>query len=1150
MSIYEHLGRLVGSGPASFFRDACRLMEDVPPYESTTHLVAHLLREIESAIRHVLDPISSKAKPAEDETSQKEKHKAGILTILRALDIPVSEPIAACWLSITPSETEEGLAKRSHRDALAKPRPADKEFERFWSNMQSIFDFVLTRLEVRYLEFHGLMDKLLVKEVPTADDIKTFRNNIPNSLITSSYFFPRLSSPAWLSPLAESGVFNDFPEPIFDGNTVSLPPWPAGEYLKRMAVIAPESVSPIVLVLPAANNPRVHEDLAEALCSVSADASALWAVRESEWIEDQNYLYFGLSQKLGNLVSVLAKGREVDAAIKLAKSLLTVLEDPRQKESDSGDSPFKHFLEPRARFDLWEYEQVLSKNIPDLVDAAGEKGLQLLCDQLDCAILLSDRRGAVRRPEDLSYIWRPSIEEHEQNVDLGLKQLLVTAVRKAVEQLARKNPQSVSALVSLLESRGESWLIFRRIALSVLKSFPGAALDLVKTRLTDYTLFESAEFRHEYFLLAKGCFGLLAKNEQETILAWVDKGPDIEMFKSGRERSTGNSVSAEDQGRYARQWQMDRLASISSYLDGQWKKRFEELTRELGEPKHPEFVTYHFSGGYGGPTSPMTREDMSQMPLEDLVQYLRRWTPSKDWFHEPSPEGLGVMLTGLVSENPTKFALNAPLFENVEASYVRALLQGFYNATSQKRTFEWSLILDLCVWVVTQPKRIEGLKKDQHNWFGFDADWGETRKAIIRLLSEGFDSETNLLPIELREKAWQVILALTHDPEPTPEDENRYLGSGGGGRLQGTNIRLPGGHAVTYAMNTVRGSAMRAAIRYAVWVRRGLEKQSNRQHTPARGFEKMEEVHKVLDLHLNKEQDPSLAVRSVYGENLPWLNYLDRTWLSQNVKHIFPVDEEFSVLRSVAWDAYILSCQPYNDMCKLLREEYDRAINRIGQDLRDQKDIVDCDARLVEHLVTFYWWGLLDEEPNLLSRFYMKTAAADFAKLRAHALEFIGRTLYHTTEAISEKIIERLKMLWDGRVREAEEKSQPCTSKEELVQLGWWFVSRKFDETWSINELVRVLRLVKGIEPQHLVVEHLAEISQRRPTEGIESLRLIVEGDEKGWGVLGWREPAKTIIRSVRRSDNHQVRQKADEVVNLLVSKGNYEFEKLLEEPI
>ena len=47
---------LVGPGRARFFRDACELMDEDPPRATVTHLVSHLLREVESAVRAVVEP--------------------------------------------------------------------------------------------------------------------------------------------------------------------------------------------------------------------------------------------------------------------------------------------------------------------------------------------------------------------------------------------------------------------------------------------------------------------------------------------------------------------------------------------------------------------------------------------------------------------------------------------------------------------------------------------------------------------------------------------------------------------------------------------------------------------------------------------------------------------------------------------------------------------------------------------------------------------------------------------------------------------------------------------------------------------------------------------------------------------------------------
>lgn len=52
--VAQRLLAQVGPGPARFFRDACELVAQGPALPSVTHLVAHLLREVESAVRSIL----------------------------------------------------------------------------------------------------------------------------------------------------------------------------------------------------------------------------------------------------------------------------------------------------------------------------------------------------------------------------------------------------------------------------------------------------------------------------------------------------------------------------------------------------------------------------------------------------------------------------------------------------------------------------------------------------------------------------------------------------------------------------------------------------------------------------------------------------------------------------------------------------------------------------------------------------------------------------------------------------------------------------------------------------------------------------------------------------------------------------------------
>src|SRR5258708_6144168 len=104
--IYDRLYRLVGPGAAEFYKDACHLISNQSYLASTSHVVSHLLREIESALRAVLksltgpiDKINEKCKEC-GQVIETLNHKAAILLIVKALHIEESDPLTQSWLSL------------------------------------------------------------------------------------------------------------------------------------------------------------------------------------------------------------------------------------------------------------------------------------------------------------------------------------------------------------------------------------------------------------------------------------------------------------------------------------------------------------------------------------------------------------------------------------------------------------------------------------------------------------------------------------------------------------------------------------------------------------------------------------------------------------------------------------------------------------------------------------------------------------------------------------------------------------------------------------------------------------------------------------------------------------------------------------------
>src|ERR1700689_1083733 len=79
----------ISEGTAEWFTAACELLAQEPQPRAITHLVGHLYREIEGAVRFVLDPVK-----------EKRGHAASIQAVLDDLGMSVEEEPAAFWLEL------------------------------------------------------------------------------------------------------------------------------------------------------------------------------------------------------------------------------------------------------------------------------------------------------------------------------------------------------------------------------------------------------------------------------------------------------------------------------------------------------------------------------------------------------------------------------------------------------------------------------------------------------------------------------------------------------------------------------------------------------------------------------------------------------------------------------------------------------------------------------------------------------------------------------------------------------------------------------------------------------------------------------------------------------------------------------------------
>jgi hypothetical protein len=1134
--ISERLSRLVGPGAAAFFRDACRHMEDPTRFESTSHQVAHLVREVESSLRSVVGVVAGRYRTADSKSSERSffrpilerldrllhrmldsvdegtrdrqedldrpGHADEVREILTALDIPVRGVIGQKWLQYT---GKLGFHARAHRRHLSAPRPTGAEFEQFWLDAQSILDAVLEQFEKRFVEVQEIIDVLLATEHPTRRDVALLRERIPNNPIGQGRFFENLAHSGWLGPLRKAKFLSDPPEAEHDeaGAPLSSPPWPAGQYLARMAKVSSvqKVVFEILVDLPETQHVYVHEILAEAALGLKPTLAVRLVPK----------LVAGLSrsprglfrQKVGDLIVAFATGGQAGGAFDLASKLFAL------HPADDGRSVAQGHA--RSALDDYEYQQLLGKCRPSLMRADNMKTIALLCGFLDHALGIT----ADSPQDDHSPVWRQAIEDDSDDRPWSVQGTLVSAIRDCVREILSMDPSAAVPLISMLEARAHP--VYRRLALDSLAQSPERHLDLVEPRVLETSRWDTTE-RHEYATLARCAFPHVSNETRAAFLAWIDAGPDLESLATRWAEIHGARPLPEELDRHRRVWQRDRLAPLKDVLPSEWKARYQALVAAEGEPDHPDFPLY--SRSWSGPTSPTSAQELGAMPIDRLAEHLRTWTPVSDWM-SPSMEGLARELASAVATDASRFAASAASFKGLDVTYVRSVLGGMRDALKAGKVFDWSPVLELAAWVVFQPRSVTDVERASRDR---DPHWGWARKTVADLLQSGFHSKTCEIPIESKEVVWSILSPILDDPDPRPEDEAKYGGS---------NM-----DPATMSINTTRGEALHAAIDYGIWIDR---------HEPSaspRDLSRAPELRSVLDRHLVVAVDPSTTARGVYGWRLPALCYLDPAWVAANRSRIFPVEAEDAERSKAAWESYLGFNAPGAYSWPLLADEYRRAVESLQQGRKSPSRKSLGGDPLVQHVMVLYWHGLQGlEKGSLVARFF-ELAAED---LRHEALDWIGRTLQGKDDVPAE-VIERVKALWDFRLRAGLDDS--AAHAKELAAFAWWVKAERLDLDWRLAQLLKVLKSVGSVDPAFVAVEALAAAALTRPTQAVNCLAAMLNAEGNRWEPTMWSQEARTLLTRALESGEAEAVTAARELISVLEARGYPGYRDLLSKKV
>jgi hypothetical protein len=1157
--VYRRLARLISAGTARFFRDACRLVAQANGLEATTHMVGHLLREIEGNLLDVLyeqlvevPPTVTSAPPPDlvqprtpvlttshgegdgppDDAApcgSKDGHKKKVRAILGALGIAPDSAMAQQWISMAGGKKR--LHRVAHRDKLNEPRPVNATFLADFNAIVELFDAILEHFEARFGSVYDRLDALLALPGPGADGVSRLEA-IPNTPNTLGYFFQRLTPTAWLDPLRRAGFFETppTPEPAAGGG-LTHPYWAAADYLTRVSSAHPKTVADILETAANTENLRAQTQIIALMLQLRPQDRLRLAGVVKRWSPGLRRLFWG--DQVVAFAAALARDGAVDLAFDLTASVLDLPElDPRSGRRPVHEPDYGRNQQERT----WDLRDAATTLVPALLQADGLRALALFVDALDyhAGRRRHETEADPTTPaglEDFSQYWGRDLGRRERYDTSDLRLFLTYITLEAVKELGTRNAEQLRGIVEILRQRGAR--VLRRIELAALAELlqsgepgvPLVALPIAVDRLTEEALMQEDDLAPEWGALLAAAFPQLDGDRRERVLSALAP-PDFSWMDHEHAQSR------------AAAWRRDRLAIVADHLDSEVREELASLIKAEG-PAEPLSRGGPRAATWVGPTSPLDAASLESMDVDSLVNFLLHWE-QRPGFGETSQEGLGRQLAKLVEQNPVRYAAWAPRFVGLAPTYVRSLLDGFAAAARAERAFPWTGILELADWVVDQPIPESDMVQ---SGFDMETDWRGARRTLADLIGLGLAADWNedgAIPYAERDRLWDLIERLAEDPNPSPAYEERY---------GGTNMDP---HSL--AINTTRPEAIDAAIRYALWL------ASHRaQSSIGLGgvLVTAPQVLRLLEQHLDPAIDPSLATRAAIGTWVGTLARTDPDWVRGQLARLHTTDATERARRDALWDAYVQWSHPHPDALPTLEPYYRAAIERIGADRGTRHMGQGPDDRLAEHILTLYWWGAVSlEDPNsLIAHFF---AHAD-APRRRHAMYFAGFSLFHTEKPVPAEPVEQLRYLWEWRLPQlesvlatpdqAEDAAGRAAARAELEQFGWWFASRAFDPVWALAQLQKVMGLTGGVEPDFAVAEYLEELSTNHPEEVLRCLAALdFTGGGEPWSAHSWLEHGRAILGDVLAREDDRLREQAKALVNRIVAAGHIEFRSLLGE--
>ncbi len=992
-----------------------------------------------------------------------------------------------------------------------------------------LFEEKLYQLENVILAIHGPisvpiaeLDRLIENENPTVEDLELVLSLIKN-LSSYEYFFKQLKHPNWLELLDEKGVYNNTPrygersiEPLF---------------LLKIVKKKPDKVLEIIKRHSETDHPGARVNYIKTLTQMPADSIIQMIKPLKKWINSQDNYTPSLFFALVDLVLKLIQNDKEDELFDLINMMYAIKaeilkndEKLRKRLDEIFDKRWKNGNieqygmvdlyqedlggEFQEKFEIYSYESMIRKILSDLIEKYPIKSLKLFLKNLNFSINFFLKNKDRNNIDDHSLIWRNNLKE--EPISKTFRNVLIDVAIEIILYIGNNVKERFPDVI--LELQKYNNLSFRRLEFLAYNNFPELSADLINKIELKNEHFKTIDENYELFHVFDSFFDQLPDETQNSYLKYITQG--VKKQKKALRKSKWNinlpKPKKEDIDRYIKHDQIRKLKPIRKYIKQDFLKKLGIDFTEIDKVN-----LFEERGVVFGTKSPLSESTIENFTIEELKAYLLKYDEEKSFDFDKI--GLGRQLENNVPKRPNEFIimLNDAVNQPKLHKYISFIIAGLNKALKGNQNLDINSLFKIFKILLSEDFVIDSepllFKED-------------TSRDIIKSIADYFFENLKIerISIDFKQIVWELIVKLLNVKDINNEAETKAI--------QGNWMPR------AMSLNSVYGIATNTIFAYISWVMEfGPGKYKLEENKLTKFFP---EILEVIENLLN---EPLYTTKYIIGSNFYYLCHLDLDWVKCKINIIFPHDKEHLDYFEAAWSGFI----DYNSIVvpffELLRPSYLYALNLINEEFRL---IPFSKDHFIDQIMILYINDLeqLNDEHSLIFKFF-NTASGEYRKI---AIRNIGTNLskYQDKEDF-EKIKNRLINLFDYRLKEASSENI-ANYIEELHGFIYWFRNSIFEEEWTINRLLEILRLLNdSFKESYFIPEILEDFAEEYPVQVIECIEIIIKKEIKD-GFLIFENKYKSMLKDVINSENEEAKQKAVHLLNYLLIMNLHNFKDLL----